>query len=155
MADMPTGRKETMAPYGVLPAPDALSEPFWEATRRETLAIQQCEGCKRFHHPPVYFCTNCHDEDVELAFTDVSGRGSIYSYYIHQDSDIRAFGEKTPYPVVMVELDEQPGLFVLTNLLDCDFGEIAVGMPVEVVFERASDEFIVPQFRPVREGLGR
>ncbi len=113
--------------------------------------IERDEGL-RFHHPPVYFCTKCYDEDAELAFADVSGRGTVYSYYIHEDSDIRAFGEKTPYPVVMVELEEQAGLFVLANLLDCDYGQIAAGMPVEVVFERASEEIVFPQFRPAREG---
>ena len=155
MVSKPSGRKETMAPYGVLPAPDAFTEPYWEAARREVLAIQQCRGCRRFHHPPVYFCTSCHDEDAELAFTDVSGRGAVYSHYIHQDSDIRAFGEKTPYPVVMVELDEQAGLFVIANLLDCDYGAITAGMPVEAVFERASEDFVVPQFRPAGESSGR
>ncbi len=152
MVSRPSGRKETMAPYRVLPVPDELTEPYWEATRRGALAIQQCGSCLRFQHPPVYFCTDCHDEDAELAFADVSGRGAIYSYYIHEDSDIRAFGEKTPYPVVMVELEEQPGLFVLANLLDCDFAEITAGMPVEVVFERASEEIVFPQFRPARAG---
>ena len=152
MVSRPSGRKETMAPYGVLPLPDELTEPYWEATRRGVLAIQRCGTCLRFQHPPVYFCTDCHDEDAELAFADVSGRGTVYSYYIHEDSDIRAFGEKTPYPVVMVELEEQPGLFVLANLLDCDYGEIAAGLPVEAVFERASEEIVFPQFRPAREG---
>ena len=152
MVSRPSGRKETMAPYGVLPAPDALTEPYWEAARRGALAIQQCSSCLRFQHPPVYFCTDCHDEDAELAFAEVSGRSAVYSYYIHEDSDIRAFGEKTPYPVVMVELEEQPGLFILANLLDCDFADIAAGMPVEVVFERASEEIVFPQFRPARAG---
>ena len=42
MVSRPSGRKETMAPYGVLPLPDELTEPYWEATRRGVLAIQQC-----------------------------------------------------------------------------------------------------------------
>lgn len=141
-----------MAPYGVLPAPDALTEPYWEAAREGKLAVQRCEGCSRYHHPPVYFCVNCRDENAELRFSEVSGRGTVYSHYIHYDSEIRAFRDKTPYPVVMVELDEQPGLFLLANLLDSEFDRIHAGMAVEVVFDRASDDIRVPQFRPAAEG---
>ena len=144
----PAQRKETMAPYQVLPVPDQLTEPFWEAAKRGRLAIQQCQNCQRLHHPPVHYCMSCHDPEPEFAFAELSGRGTVYSHYIHYDSDIAAFKEHVPYPVVTVELDEQPGLMLVTNILGCDYDAIRAGMAVEVVFEEASEEISMPQFRP-------
>ncbi len=46
-----------------------------------------------------------------------------------------------------VELDEQPGLRVLSNIVGCDIDAVEIGMPVEVTFD-ARDGAVVPQFRP-------
>ena len=59
-----------------------------------------------------------------------------------------AFKGHVPYPVVTVELDEQPGRMLVTNSLGCDYDAIRAGMAVEVVFEQASEEISMPQFRP-------
>jgi hypothetical protein len=49
----------------------------------------------------------------------------------------------------MVELDEQPGLRVVTNLVDASPDELHIGMPVEVTFVE-HDGYTLPQFRPQR-----
>ena len=51
-----------------------------------------------------------------------------------------------PYAVVVVELEE--GARLLSNVVDCPVREIAVGMPVEVVFEDVTPEVTLPKFRP-------
>ena len=140
--------KKTMAPYRVLPLPDELSQPFWDAAREHRLAIQRCTGCGYYHHPPAYLCTNCGDGDAALRFEEVNGRGAVYSHYIHHYQEIGGFEDKVPYPVVAVELEEQPWLFLVTNLLYCPYDQIRMGLPVEVVFEKASDHIVIPQFKP-------
>jgi uncharacterized OB-fold protein len=52
-----------------------------------------------------------------------------------------------PYVVAEVELAEQPGLRLLTNLVDCGPGSVRVGMDVTVCFARAGQASI-PLFRP-------
>lgn len=47
----------------------------------------------------------------------------------------------------MVELDEGP--FIVSNLVESDDGEIAVGMRVEACFVEIDEELTLPQFRPV------
>jgi len=54
-----------------------------------------------------------------------------------------------PYNVVVVELDDCGGVMVPGNVLDCPPDEVHAGMPVEVVFERVTDEITIPRFRRV------
>jgi uncharacterized OB-fold protein len=49
--------------------------------------------------------------------------------------------------VAIVELVEQAGLQLLTNVVGCPVDEVCTGMQVEVVFARNDDVF-VPVFRP-------
>jgi uncharacterized OB-fold protein len=51
-----------------------------------------------------------------------------------------------PYVAAVVELEEGPRM--MTNIVDCDFGDLRAGMPVEVTFRATSDEFTLPLFRP-------
>ena len=53
-----------------------------------------------------------------------------------------------PYVVALVELDEQPGLRLTTNVVNCHVDEVEIGMRVRVVFERAGDDVWVPVFEP-------
>jgi len=46
---------------------------------------------------------------------------------------------------VIAELEE--GWYMLSNLVDCDPGEVAVGMAIEVAFRKMSDEITLPYFR--------
>ena len=140
--------KNTMAPYLVLPVPDELSQPFWDAAKQVKLVIQRCQQCRFYLHPPAFLGTKCRNREAALVFERVSGRGSVYSHYIHYDKEIAGFEDKVPYPVVLVELKEQEGLFMATNILHCAYDEIIMGLPVEVVFEVANDDISIPQFRP-------
>jgi hypothetical protein len=61
-------------------------------------------------------------------------------------------GHETPFPLVLVELDEQPGLRLLANLVECPLVEVRIGMPVEVTFQPVDGGVTLPQFRPSRSG---
>lgn len=58
----------------------------------------------------------------------------------------RAFLDAVPFVVALVELDEQPGVRVLANILDVPPEPVTIGTPVEAVFER-HDGWSLPQFR--------
>jgi hypothetical protein len=55
------------------------------------------------------------------------------------------FAKEVPYAVVMVELEE--GCKFVSNLLGVKPHDIKCGMPVEVTFEKLSDEVSMPKFR--------
>jgi uncharacterized OB-fold protein len=53
-----------------------------------------------------------------------------------------------PYVIALVEIEEQPGVRLTTNILDCEPETVYIGMPVMVYFEHCGDVW-VPLFRPV------
>ena len=53
-----------------------------------------------------------------------------------------------PYVVAIVELPEQPGLRMLTNVVGCDPDAVRSGMAVELDFQRLADDLWLPVFRP-------
>ena len=55
-----------------VPVPDEVTGPFWEAANRGVLAIQHCESCDYYVHPPEALCPRCQAQD--LRFREVSGR---------------------------------------------------------------------------------
>lgn len=139
----------TMAPYNVVPAPDQWSKLYWDGAREHKLMIQRCQKCGNYNHPPAFICMGCKDRDAPLAFEQVSGRGTIYSWFIYHDTATGGFDEKAPYLVVAVELVEQPRLVLISNLLNCPYDAVEIGMPVEVVWEKVNDQITIPQFQPV------
>ncbi|MCL0102287.1 Zn-ribbon domain-containing OB-fold protein [Dehalococcoidia bacterium] len=140
----------TMAPYDVLPIPDTWSKPFWDGAREHKLMIQRCKKCGHYSHPPTFICMGCKDRDAELGFEQVSGQGTVYAWFIHHDLQVGGFESKTPYLVAAIELIEQSRLLIQSNILNCRYGDIEIGMPVEVVWETASTEITIPQFQPVK-----
>ena len=131
-----------------LPLPDELTRPFWEAAHEGRLVIQRCRRTGQFQHPPQPVCLCC--TDIDLAFEPVTGNGTVHTFVVMHDRRVHGFEDRVPYVNVWVELDEQPELVVLANLVDTEPDDVAIGMPVEVTFERLTDEITLPQFRPRR-----
>ena len=132
------------APRRPIPVPNEMTKGFWEAASRHELAIQRCGDCRRWFHPPVPLCTNCHSE--QLDFEGVEGGGTVYTYTRMTEPLVPGFDP--PLVVIGVELDEQPALVVVSNLLDRDPADVRIGERVELTFEETVDGFVLPQFRP-------
>jgi len=126
----------------VLPAPDDASCFYWEAAARGEFAIQRCRACRSYVHPPRDACPRCASTD--LGGERVSGHGTVYSFTIGHHA---ASGIPTPFALVLVELDEQPGLRVLGNLLEFPLDQVRVGMPVAVTFEDVGGGVTLPQWK--------
>ncbi len=126
------------------PEPTTISRPFWEATGRGEFMIQHCARCDRNIFYPRINCPGCGG--LELEWRPTSGRGSVYTFTVARRATHPAFADRVPYVIAVVELDEGPR--VTTNLVDCDVDAVAIGMPVEVVFEEAVDGIAIPVFRP-------
>jgi uncharacterized OB-fold protein len=99
--------------------------------------------------PPSLLCARCLSEKSE--WVRLSGRGTVYSWIVIHQSQHPAFNADTPYNVAIVELEEGPRLH--TNIVDCPNDRIHIGLPVEVVFEKVSDDISLVRFRPrTRDG---
>ena len=139
-----------MAEYNKpLPVPDELTQAYWDGARRHELLICRCTDCQHYIHPPMTTCPKCQSEQV--APQAVSGRGVIYSFSRMYNLGNPGFEEDLPYAVIIVELEEQKGLFTVANLLDCPTEQVAIGMKVEVTFQDITPEVTLPQFRQVSQ----
>jgi uncharacterized OB-fold protein len=130
------------------PEPDDVSRFFWDAAGEGRLMLQRCGRCTRFQYPPDVACVHC--QGTTLVPTEVSGRGSVWSFTVVERLFHAGFAASLPYVVALVELEEQGGLRLLTNIVDVAPDRVVIGMPVEATFEDRG-EVSVPQFRPVGE----
>ena len=116
---------------------------FWTSGRDGELRITRCLECGYYIHPPSPRCPRCLSARVEPA--PVSGRGRVYTYTINQR--VWSPGLDVPYVIAIVELEEQAGLRLMTNIVECPADEVTIDMPVQVEF-RDQGEVSVPVFRP-------
>lgn len=128
-----------------IPRADEVSAFHWEAAAAGRLDVQRCRACRQRMFPPEVACTSCRSEDVGPE--TVSGRGRVYSFTVVRQMFDPAWQEDVPYVVGLVELDDDPSVRVLTNVVDVDPESVVVGMPVELAFEERQG-IRLPQFRP-------
>jgi hypothetical protein len=83
-----------------------------------------------------------------MAPEELSGRGTVYTYTIAEQAFHPFFAGRLPYTLIVVDLEEQPGLRFVSELVDCSPDDVEVGMPVEVVWEDVTDEITLPLFKP-------
>jgi uncharacterized OB-fold protein len=132
-------------PFRVLPRVTARNEHFWTGGARGELCFLRCDACGYLVHPPSPRCPACLGR--ALAPRAVSGRARVLSYTWNHQAWVPA--PDHPYPIAIVEIAEQPGLRLMTNLVGCEPDEVRIGLEVRAVFERHDDVY-VPVFEPVR-----
>lgn len=147
----PSDQPDDRLPDRPRPVLDALSRAYWEGAGRGELAIQRCEECGHYQHPPRPLCERCTSSD--FGYPAVSGRGVVHSFTTNHQRNVAGFEQAVPYTNLIVELEEQRELYLLSDLPAGESDWVAIGASVEVVFEpieAAEGEAIaLPQFRPV------
>lgn len=120
------------------------ARPYWEGCRRNKLLIQRCLDCGQHQFYPRIYCTRCMGDRIE--WIETQGKGHVISYTVVRRAISPAYAGDVPYIVALIQLEEGPTM--MSNIIDCEPEGAAVGMQVEVVFEKWSDEISVPKFRP-------
>jgi uncharacterized OB-fold protein len=128
--------------FRLAPSMTADTRFFWDGVRDGLLLIQRCRNCATLRHPPRPMCPRCHslDWDTQRA----SGRGTVYSFVMPRHPQIPFFEDG--YIVALVELEE--GTRLVTNLVDVEPNEVAIGMPVVVRFDAFDGDLVLPVFVP-------
>lgn len=128
-----------------LPRPDIYAKTleFWDAANENRLLLQYCKDSGKYQWFPR--SGSVHTGKRNLEWREASGRGTVYSWTLsvapwpgHED--------RVPYLCAYVELEE--GVRILANLLNVNGGDVRIGMPVKLVWERLSDKFNYPAFEP-------
>lgn len=119
------------------------NRPFWTGGATGQLLLPRCEACGRWVDPGEEACGDCGGP---LSSQAVSGRATVFTYTVNTQAwnpDL-----PVPYVVALVELEEQEGLRLATNIVGCEPDEVRIGMPVQVLFEHQGEAY-VPLFQPV------
>ena len=77
----------------------------------------------------------------------MSGRGVVYSFTVARQAFHPWFADRLPYVLAVIELAEEEGLRMLSNVVDCVPQDVAVGAAVDVAFQAISDDVTLPVFR--------
>lgn len=120
------------------------SKPFWDATAEDKLLLPRCDQCSTVIWYPREFCPACGSLDV--SWFEASGRGSVYSFSIVRKGE-NMYTAAAPYVLAYVELEEGPR--IMTNIVDCEVEEVAIGQAVSVVFHDTGQGQKLPRFAPV------
>jgi uncharacterized OB-fold protein len=122
------------------PTPD--TEEFWAHLATGRLGLCWCETCTRYVHPPLSECPTCAQP---TAVRNVSGNGTVHSFIVTRRAVLPGYPSGSV--VVLVDLDDQPGLRLAAQLTGLEPDDVRVGMPVRaVVRPLPGGEFNVPVF---------
>ena len=125
-----------------LPLLEPLTAFFWTSGADGRLRLQHCGDCGHWQHPPLSRCPKCHG--AHLAPAPVSGKGQVRAHTVNHQAWLPGVNPRFVFAVI--ELDEQPELFVFTNVL-APPEAVHGGLRVAVTFEHHEDVWI-PLFKP-------
>ena len=95
----------TTAPYTKpLPQMEPEARPYWGHLKNHLMHIQKCQACSQFFFPPKEFCPHCLA--AEVAWTPVSGKGTVYSTVTMHRAYTPAYEGEIPYNLSLIDLDE-------------------------------------------------
>jgi uncharacterized protein len=140
---MPDAPTEAPRPFRVLPALLPENEHFWTGGRDGELCFLRCDACGWWLHPPSPRCPRCLG--TALTVTAASGDAVVHTFTVNWQPWFPNLDP--PYVVAIVELPEQEGLRLTTNIVGCEPDGVSIGMPVRVVFEEY-DGVWLPFFTP-------
>lgn len=132
---------------------------FFKHCAEHKFHLQQCEACSLVRYPPTTACPWCTSPKVK--WVPVEGKGAVHSYTEVHHAIQPAFKARTPYMVLLVDLDTQKGkpteheaLRVAGNLTTPD-GQLApadvvkrvgIGTRVRMVFTDVAPGLAIPQW---------
>lgn len=128
------------------------TEPFLEGARVGELRMQRCVDTGRLVFPPRVTSPWAGRKAPEWVV--LSGRGTIWSVVIPHPPLLPQFGDVAPYNVILVELDEDPHVRLVGNLVthagarldSIDPHEVEIGARVRVVFDAVTDQIHLPRW---------
>jgi uncharacterized protein len=127
-----------------LPEVNSSNAFFWTAGEHGALQMLHCRPCDYWIHPEGPVCPKCRSS--EIVPDPLSGRGEVLTFTVNHQKWYPEL--EVPYVIAVIELPEQRGLRLTTNIVGCGVDEVHIGMAVHVQFEHIEDVW-VPLFAPV------
>jgi uncharacterized OB-fold protein len=137
-------------PFRLQPLVNDENEHVWLGGKEGELRFLACTACDTYIHPPAPVCPACLGRECEPRA--VSGRAEVHTYTVNHHPWVPGFDP--PYVVAIVEMVEQEGLRLMTNIVNCEIEDVEIGMPVKVCFEELPDGAFLPLFEPEARAAG-
>ena len=136
----------------LLPVLDAHNRAYFTAGE---LMVQSCKACGHDQHPPEDLCRSCGSHDV--APRRSNGVGRVESAVVVHRAVHPLLSDRVPYVVVLVSVDDAPGVNLVGNIRGSQKHEVEIGARVRVVFEEATDpesgeRLLIPQWELLSRG---
>jgi len=110
---------------------DPLTAPYFAGAARGELLIPRCDSCGAYVWYPQERCPN---DDGPLAWTAMSGRGTLFTWAIVRRAFLPAFEDRVPFVTALVALDEDPAVRLCTYVVDSAPEDLVADAPVAVSF---------------------
>jgi uncharacterized protein len=129
----------------IIIVPDFDTAEWWQGTQQRKYLVRQCKACGHKWFPPFPACSKC--TSMDLTWFETAGKGVLHSYVVVTQPILSAFIGTVPYVIGLIELDdchEADGALVrVAGTMLNDEAEVAIGLPVKVIFEETNDPYIV------------
>ena len=134
----------------LVPGLDHLNRAFFTTGK---LMLQQCDACGNIQHPPEDVCRKC--QGFSLGHFQSAGTGRVASVAVNHHPVHPGMKDVVPYAIVLVTVDDAPGILVVGNAVGAAPEDVRIGDAVRVVFERAHDtgndvDLLIPQWDVVK-----
>ena len=107
---------------------------WWEGFRNQKILIQKCSDCGVLRHPCRPMCGEC--QSMKWESIEASGKGTVHSFTVVHYPAVP--GYDYPLPIGLIDLEE--GTRIVANIKGCEPEDIQIGMKVEGIVERISDD---------------
>ena len=131
----------------MIPVPDELSKPFWDAVNERKLVVQSCNDCPTLQYPPRPRCQDCGSENMD--WKETSGKGHISTFMVSADTRLQRRVPDQPFNIALISLDDDPRINFYSNLPGVPVREVPVGAAVEVIFEEVAPGQLIHEWKLV------
>ena len=99
------------------------------------LEAARCKKCQKVFFPPRLVCNKCASREFERFNMQRTGKVVTHTI-IRTPAD--AFSGESPFALGIVQMDDGPRL--TTQIVDVQFDQVKIGLPVKLEFRRISAE---------------
>jgi uncharacterized OB-fold protein len=109
---------------------------YWrEIPERSRLEASKCTTCGNIIYPPRARCAKCGSDSIGPY--QLPERGKILTFTVIRNPP-RGFEKMAPFILGIIELED--GARLTTQITDAMPQEVIIGMPVEAVFRKVSED---------------
>jgi uncharacterized OB-fold protein len=126
------------------PKIDEVNAPFWENCSAHRLTFQQCGDCGHLVHPPLPICPRC--QSLHRVWKEAPSLATVFSFTWMHTAAHDSVVDCLPYNAALVEFPELPGVRLVTNVVDVEPGDLAIGDEVRLIWETGGNDQALPRF---------